>query len=132
MLKIPTVDSWSRSAKDAAALVLLEPSPFEIDRGMRIGRDPRKVTLNEFEQTGIAGHPLLEVIRAKCLDCCGEQVEEVRKCIAFTCPNWPYRMGANPFRVVNLTDAEIERRRERGRKLAETRRSAANESQSTS
>jgi hypothetical protein len=39
----------------------------------------------------------LKVIRAKCIDCCSGQVGEVRKCVATTCPLWPYRMGENPF-----------------------------------
>jgi len=118
MRKIPTIDSWSRSMREAASNILLEPSHFEVDRQTRIGRDPRKITPNEFDQAGIGAAPLLDVIRAKCLDCCAEQAEEVSKCVSFVCPNWPYRMGANPFRVVNLTEAELERRRERGRLLA--------------
>jgi hypothetical protein len=39
----------------------------------------------------------LKVIRAKCVDCCGGQVGEVRKCVATTCPLWSFRMGHNPF-----------------------------------
>ena len=39
---------------------------------------------------------ILEDIRNKCLDCCVGQVGEVRKCVAYTCPLWPYRMGKDP------------------------------------
>jgi hypothetical protein len=39
----------------------------------------------------------LRVIRAKCVDCCAGQPGEVRKCVATTCPLWPYRMGTDPF-----------------------------------
>lgn len=42
--------------------------------------------------------PLLRVIRMKCLDCCCQQITEVRECRVTTCSLWPYRMGRNPFR----------------------------------
>ena len=32
-------------------------------------------------------------IRLKCVDCCGNQQAEVRRCPAHECPLWPYRMG---------------------------------------
>jgi nitrate reductase alpha subunit len=41
--------------------------------------------------------PILRAIRAKCLDCCVNQIDEVRKCTAIDCDLWPYRMGKNPF-----------------------------------
>ena len=34
-----------------------------------------------------------QAIRAKCLDCCGGQKAEVRRCHIRDCPLWPYRMG---------------------------------------
>lgn len=34
-----------------------------------------------------------EAIRAKCLDCCGGEVTEVRICHIKKCPLWPFRMG---------------------------------------
>lgn len=37
-----------------------------------------------------------KAIRAKCLDCCGNQEAEVRKCVSVTCPLWPMRMGSLP------------------------------------
>ncbi len=113
MRKIPTVDSWTPALRQKADPILLEVSPFEGDVGQTIGRDPRKIGEREFHDAGIAGAPLLAVIRAKCLDCCGEQTEEVRRCRAYACPNWPYRMGANPFRTVKLTEEDLAKRRER-------------------
>ena len=96
-MKFKETDQWTRAGKDAARSILLEPSPYEIDGGQLIGRDPRRVSVEEFNRAGIDGAAAMEIIRAKCLDCCANQQDEVRKCVAVTCPNWPYRMGANPF-----------------------------------
>src|SRR5258708_28311280 len=43
--------------------------------------------------------PLLRVLRAKCIDCCGGSESEARKCTAIGCALWPYRMATNPFRA---------------------------------
>jgi hypothetical protein len=34
-----------------------------------------------------------KAIRLKCLDCCADQLAEVRKCPAVDCPLWRFRMG---------------------------------------
>lgn len=34
-----------------------------------------------------------KAIRLKCIDCCGGNTAEVRKCPAEHCPLWRYRMG---------------------------------------
>ena len=119
MAKVPTREGWTAAARAAAKVILLEPSPYGVDGGELIGRDPRRIPLPEFQGAGIAIAPIMSVVRAKCLDCCGEQADEVRKCVLFTCPNWPYRMGANPFRTQNLTPEERERRAARLRKRDE-------------
>lgn len=52
------------------------------------------------EQAEAAGHcktPLLAVIQAKCLECCAGEWNEVKTCHLTDCPNWPYRLGNNPF-----------------------------------
>jgi hypothetical protein len=74
----------------------LEPSPFDGDRGEKIGIDPRKFSASDLRDLG---HPesYPKIIRAKCLDCCGGQPSEVRKCVLIDCPLWPVRMGVNPF-----------------------------------
>ena len=74
----------------------LQPSPYEGDRGEKIGIDPRKFPVSELRELG---HPesYPKIIRAKCLDCVGEQPSEVRKCVCVDCPLWPVRMGVNPF-----------------------------------
>lgn len=38
----------------------------------------------------------VKAIRAKCLDCCNNQLSEVRECEIKTCPLHPYRMGKRP------------------------------------
>jgi hypothetical protein len=38
----------------------------------------------------------MKAIRAKCLDCCCDQVQEIRNCTIKRCPLWPYRMGRYP------------------------------------
>lgn len=35
-----------------------------------------------------------KAIRLKCLDCCGGNNAEVRRCPAENCPLWRYRMGS--------------------------------------
>lgn len=44
-----------------------------------------------------------QAIREKCIDCCGGFVREVRKCPAYNCPLWRFRMG----REMDL-DSDIE------------------------
>jgi len=61
------------------------------------GIDPRKVTVGALNQVGHKKRPIMKVIRAKCIDCCGDQPGEVAKCTAIDCDLWPYRMGKNPF-----------------------------------
>jgi hypothetical protein len=34
-----------------------------------------------------------QAIKAKCVDCCGGQVYEVKKCTVTHCPLWIYRNG---------------------------------------
>jgi hypothetical protein len=91
------------------------PQPHqEWDAGERCltGRDPRRMTVQELASCRIEPQPLLAVIRAKCLDCCSGNAAEVRRCGDIRCPNWCYRMNANPFRAK--------------RRLTETQRAALN------
>lgn len=41
----------------------------------------------------------VKAIRAKCLDCCCEQVNEVQLCTSKDCPLYPFRFGKNPYRT---------------------------------
>ena len=40
----------------------------------------------------------LKAIRAKCIECSGGQLAEVRNCVIENCALYPYRMGSNPAR----------------------------------
>ena len=117
-MTIKATDEWTRVEKDAARALLLGPSPYEADGGELIGRDPRQIPVSDYDAAGLSGSPILKVIRAKCMDCCVGQEAEVRKCVAVACPNWPYRMGTNPFRAAGMTDEERAKRVEQGRALA--------------
>lgn len=49
-----------------------------------------------------------KAIRAKCLDCCCDQVNEVKLCPVEDCPLWPFRFGKNPYRTRVLTPEQKE------------------------
>jgi hypothetical protein len=83
---------------------LLEPYPSE--RNELVGRDPRELSPADLAAAGIEAAPVLKIVRAKCLDCCGGSEKEVRLCMAIACPLWPLRMGSNPFREVSEGRAE--------------------------
>lgn len=74
---------------------LLEVSPYEADEGNLIGRDPRKLTADEFSNLLPDAQVGAKAIRAKCLDC-AHTFTEVRKCTVTSCPLWPLRMGGKP------------------------------------
>lgn len=84
-----------------------------------IGRDPRKMTVEELTELGHNRRPLLAVIRANCIDCAGGSEAEVRRCRLVACPMWPYRMSKNPFHRLELDD---EQRAVRAERLAAGRR----------
>lgn len=92
---------------------------LEKDGRFYIGRDPREMTQDELRALGHERMSPMEVIRARCLDCCAQQPTEVRKCTSVACPSWPFRMGKNPWREVS------EAQREAGRRLGEAARAAA-------
>jgi hypothetical protein len=43
----------------------------------------------------------VKAIRAKCIDCCGGVMYQVRECGCPNCSLYPYRMGKNPNRKRN-------------------------------
>lgn len=74
----------------------LKVSPHTDDLGNLIGKQPSEISLSDLQDLG---HPksLTKVIRAKCKDCCAGYEAEIRKCVQYDCPLWPFRMGKNPF-----------------------------------
>lgn len=52
----------------------------------------------------------LKAIRAKCLDCCCSQANEVKLCEIQTCPLWEYRTGHGKSRK-ELTEEQKAQRR---------------------
>ena len=72
---------------------------------IQIGRDPRTMTGDELQALGHVAMPVLDAIRARCVDCCAGVAIEVRRCTAVFCPSWPFRMGKNPWRAkVEMSD----------------------------
>lgn len=55
----------------------------------------------------------LKAIKAKCLDCCCEQINEVKLCPVVDCPLYPFRFGKNPFSKRELTEEQKEVLRQR-------------------
>lgn len=67
-----------------------------------------------------------KAIKAKCLDCCAYQKEEVRQCTSTSCPLWPFRLGKNPYKKKKeFTDEQLEERRARMKKLHEAKKAKA-------
>ena len=84
---------------------LLEASGEKADAGELVGRDPREVPSGLLALYHREKNPL-KAIRARCLDCCCQQPNEVRKCVSVNCPSWPFRMGTNPFREKRVLSSE--------------------------
>ena len=72
-----------------------------------------KVSYEWDGETVVVLNPL-KAIRAKCLDCCGQYINEVKYCVIPDCPLWPFRMGNR------ATDANCELRPHMDLALAET------------
>ena len=69
----------------------------------------------QLDRLAIRRHPILSAVRAKCLDCTGDQPAEVRLCASASCALWPFRFGVNPWHTQEITEEERERRRERAK-----------------
>jgi hypothetical protein len=73
---------------------------YEVDDdGELVARDPRDMSVVELGELGHKRMSPLKALRARCIDCCAGSRHEVRLCTAVTCPAWPFRMGANPYRT---------------------------------
>lgn len=54
-----------------------------------------------------------KAIKARCLDCSGNNTQEVKNCKFTTCDLYPYRLGKSPNRVRVLTEDQKQVLRER-------------------
>jgi hypothetical protein len=93
----------------------LEKSAFKADEGELIGKHPADVSSQILSLKFRAQNPL-RAIREKCLDCCCGNAAEIRKCVAFDCALWPFRMRTNPFRKKRRLSAA--QKRERAERLS--------------
>jgi hypothetical protein len=82
------------------------PSPIREDGGHRIGRLPSEISDEALRALGGPETPG-RAIRAKCIDCSGGNAAEARKCVAFKCALWPFRMGKNPFWGNKADDSDL-------------------------
>ena len=77
--------------------------------------------MEKTEQTKIITSPI-KAIRAKCLDCCCGQANEVKLCTCKDCPLYAFRFGKNPYNTRQLTDEQRKAASERMKKVAEARK----------
>jgi hypothetical protein len=71
--------------------------------GEKVGKLPGSLGTDKLRALGHPESPIA-AIRLKCIDCCGGNKSEVRKCPAINCPLWPMRMGRNPFHGNGASD----------------------------
>jgi hypothetical protein len=62
-------------------------------------------------------------IRRRCLDCCGNQPAEVRRCEAVSCALWPFRSGMHPYTRTRLQEADFGERPVEGVQVPDKRAS---------
>lgn len=74
--------------------------------GTTQGRDPRTMTPEQMEEIGLERISRGAAIRAKCIDCCGGNQAEVRRCGDVKCALWGFRMGTDPFREKRVMTEE--------------------------
>jgi hypothetical protein len=71
---------------------------LKLHQGHPAGLDPRQMSPQELRAAGHEPMSPLQAMRARCLDCCAGQANEVAVCPVVECPAWPFRMGTNPWR----------------------------------
>ena len=90
---IPTIPENGQKNLDAPYLV------ESIDKTGRVSKTAQiigNLSRDDLLKLGSERSPI-KAIRAHCIECSGGKVGEVKKCTAYRCPLWPFRMGKNPF-----------------------------------
>ena len=59
----------------------------------------------------------LKAIKAFCIECCGNNAAEVKRCSSKHRVLKPFRLGHNPYRKIQLTDEQKAAAAERMRKM---------------
>lgn len=83
-------------SKTELEAIFLEPSPYASDGGNLIGKNPLSMDKSDLLLLG-GPTTLKKAIRLWCIECSGDSQSEARKCTAFRCPLWAFRMGKNPY-----------------------------------
>ena len=73
----------------------------------------------------------VKVIRAKCLDCCFNQSNEVALCTAENCAFHPWRFGKNPYRKPLTEEQRMAKAERLFRKRSEPKNRAGMEGETT-
>lgn len=87
-----------------------------------VGHDPRSMSVDDLRAAGHERRPLLDAIRAHCIECSGGSRAEARRCTCISCNLWPFRMSSNPFRAEReMTDEQKAAAADRLRKAREAK-----------
>lgn len=70
--------------------------------------------MSEIDNNSIIKSPL-KAIKAYCIECSGNQINEVKKCPCTSCPLYAFRFGKNPYSTRTLTEEQRQRQAERMR-----------------
>ena len=65
----------------------------------------------------------VKAIRAKCLDCCCWQANEVALCPSEHCALHPFRFGKNPYHTKRMSEEQRAAAAERLRRIREAKKS---------
>jgi len=73
-----------------------EDVQVEVEAACRENR-PIELPAESLAKLGHHKRSVLKAVRENCLDCCGNNRAEVRRCSSVGCSLWVYRLGRNPF-----------------------------------
>lgn len=59
----------------------------------------------------------VKAIKAKCMECCCYQREEVKQCPVEACALWSFRLGKNPYRAKSTREFTPEQKQKNAERL---------------